>query len=86
MRSSPYACLQSVAPSNGPDLNTPSALMDWLTLPEAVGRIQPAHQKAVERARPRQSMLTKPAGALGVLEALSIRLPHRDLRCHHGYW
>ncbi|MCE2526215.1 MAG: nicotinate-nucleotide--dimethylbenzimidazole phosphoribosyltransferase [Actinomycetia bacterium] len=48
--------------------------MDRLTLPEALGRIQPADQKAVERARLRQSMLTKPAGALGVLEALSIRL------------
>lgn len=48
--------------------------MDRLTLPQAVERIRPPDRDAMERARRRQSTLTKPEGALGVLEDMSIRL------------
>ena len=48
--------------------------MSRLSLPEAVERIRPADQVAIRRARSRQSILTKPEGALGVLEDISIRL------------
>ncbi len=48
--------------------------MRSLTLTEVVERIRPADREAMGRARRRQGMLTKPEGALGVLEDLSIRL------------
>lgn len=45
-----------------------------LTLPDAVDLIRPADPNAMQRARFRQSILTKPEGALGLLEEISIRL------------
>ncbi len=39
-----------------------------------IGSIQPADAAAISRARARQAQLTKPAGALGDLEELGIRL------------
>lgn len=48
--------------------------MRRLTLPEVVERIRPPDREATRRAELRQGMLTKPEGALGVLEDLSIRL------------
>ncbi len=48
--------------------------MRRLSLPDAVERIRPADQEAMRRARSRQSILTKPEGALGILEDISVRL------------
>lgn len=45
-----------------------------LTLAEAGRRIRPADRDAMLRARRRHSTLTKPEGALGLLEDVSIRL------------
>lgn len=45
-----------------------------LTLPEADRRVRPADRDAMLRARSRQSTLTKPEGALGALEDISVRL------------
>ena len=39
-----------------------------------LGRLRPADAQALARARERQAQLTKPAGALGDLEELSVRL------------
>lgn len=43
-------------------------------LAETAAAIAPPHRVAMEEARERQGRLTKPAGALGVLEELSVRL------------
>lgn len=48
--------------------------MQRLTLAEVTKRIRPADRDAMRRARWRQSTLTKPEGALGLLEDISIRL------------
>ena len=48
--------------------------MKRLTLAEATKRIRPADRDVMRRARSRQSTLTKPQGALGILEDISIRL------------
>ncbi len=44
------------------------------TIEETLSRIQPLDQKAMERAKKRQDLLTKPAGSLGCLETLSVQL------------
>src|SRR3990172_73734 len=44
------------------------------TLEEIVSRIRPLDQKAMQAARERQDNLTKPAGSLGRLEELSIKV------------
>jgi len=44
------------------------------TLQQAIARIQPLDEAAMAAARARQDTLTKPAGALGRLEAISIQL------------
>ncbi|HHX88127.1 MAG TPA: nicotinate-nucleotide--dimethylbenzimidazole phosphoribosyltransferase [Firmicutes bacterium] len=41
---------------------------------ETIFRIKPLNQKAMERARQRQDLLTKPSGSLGRLEELSVQL------------
>lgn len=47
---------------------------DFSALTELLGRLTPADAGAMARARQRQAQLTKPAGALGDLEELSVRL------------
>lgn len=47
---------------------------DSSALTDLLGRLQPADAEAMARARERQAQLTKPAGALGDLEELSVRL------------
>lgn len=50
------------------------AVKQRLTLSEALDQIRPADRDAIHRAVSRQSRLTKPEGALGRLEDISIRL------------
>ncbi len=45
-----------------------------MTLPDLLTRIQPADHSAMHAARVRQQQLTKPPGALGDLEDISVRL------------
>ena len=45
-----------------------------MTLEDTISRMPPLDRKAMEAAEVRQSHLTKPAGALGRLEELSVRL------------
>jgi nicotinate-nucleotide--dimethylbenzimidazole phosphoribosyltransferase len=47
---------------------------DFSTLQSLISSIRPADAAAMQAARERQSQLTKPAGALGLLEDLSVRL------------
>lgn len=41
---------------------------------ETISRIKPLNEKAMEQARQRQDLLTKPSGSLGRLEELSVQL------------
>ena len=43
-------------------------------LDSLISQIQPLDETAMQNARTRQNMLTKPAGSLGRLEELSIQL------------
>src|SRR5258706_4323377 len=45
-----------------------------MLLEETIKQIQPLNEAAMQAARERQNMLTKPAGSLGRLEELSIQL------------
>lgn len=45
-----------------------------MILPETLARIRPLDERAMAAAAERQARLTKPLGALGVLEGLSVRL------------
>jgi nicotinate-nucleotide--dimethylbenzimidazole phosphoribosyltransferase len=45
-----------------------------MTLAETLARVQPLDEQAMAAAAERQSRLTKPLGALGALESLSVRL------------
>lgn len=49
-------------------------MTDQATLDATIAAIRPADPVALEAARDRQARLTKPGGALGVLEEVSIRL------------
>ncbi len=48
--------------------------MKTMTLQEAVSAVRPLDAEATRKARERQDQLTKPAGSLGRLEALSVQL------------
>jgi nicotinate-nucleotide--dimethylbenzimidazole phosphoribosyltransferase len=50
-------------------------------LAETIARIQPLDAEALSEAEARQAQLTKPAGALGVLEDVSIRLAGIQRAC-----
>jgi nicotinate-nucleotide--dimethylbenzimidazole phosphoribosyltransferase len=52
-----------------------------MRLDEALGAVRPADAAAMAAARERQARLTKPAGSLGALEELSVRLAGLAGRC-----
>jgi nicotinate-nucleotide--dimethylbenzimidazole phosphoribosyltransferase len=53
----------------------------WMRLAEAIDAIRPADAAAMAAARQRHARLTKPAGSLGALEELSVRLAGLAGRC-----